>query len=133
MLYPIFVHHREAGQAVGFEFPDFPGCFGAADDWQNVARMAQEALECHFAGESLSLPRATDPSQVSDHEAYADGVWMMVDIDVTKLDDTPSRVNVSLPKNVLARIDEHTKKTHETRSGFLAKAAMKELDSMEAA
>lgn len=127
MLYPIFVHHREPDEAIGFEFPDFPGCFGAADNWQDVKRMAQEALECHFAGETFEQPVPSDPSRLSSNPDYANGVWMMVEIDTSKFDDTPMRVNISLPKSILSRIDEHTKKTHETRSGFLAKAAIKEL------
>lgn len=42
MLYPLYVHHDD-GSAYGGTFPDFPGCFTAADDLADLPRMAQEA------------------------------------------------------------------------------------------
>jgi len=36
MLYPIYVHVGDKKHAHGIEFPDFPGCFSAADDWQEI-------------------------------------------------------------------------------------------------
>lgn len=56
--------------------------------------------------------------------AYADAIWAMVDIDPSKFDTRPERVNISLPRFVLAQIDEYAEKHHETRSGFLVRAAL---------
>jgi metal-responsive CopG/Arc/MetJ family transcriptional regulator len=44
----------------------------------------------------------------------------LVDIDMTKLDTKPERINISMPKFVLSRIDDFIGARHETRSGFLA-------------
>lgn len=33
MLYPVYVHVGNATEAYGVTFPDFPGCFSAADEW----------------------------------------------------------------------------------------------------
>ena len=33
MLYPVYVHMGDAKHAHGVTFPDFPGCFSAADEW----------------------------------------------------------------------------------------------------
>jgi len=61
MLYPVYVH-KDQDSAYGLTFPDFEGCFSAADDLQDLERMAQEAVELHFEGEDMPLPQ---PSSLS--------------------------------------------------------------------
>lgn len=123
MLYPIYVHVGDEKHAHGIEFPDFPGCFSAADDWQDINRMAQEAVECHMSGENLPVPAPTALEKLAADPEYAGGVWMLVDLDVNRIDPAPQRVNVSLPRFLLSQIDEYAQAHHLTRSGFLAKAA----------
>jgi predicted RNase H-like HicB family nuclease len=50
MLYPVYVHVGDADHAHGVTFPDFPGCFSAADDWSDLPAAVQEAVEAHFSG-----------------------------------------------------------------------------------
>jgi predicted RNase H-like HicB family nuclease len=123
MLYPIYVQVGDKKHAHGIEFPDFPGCFSAADDWQEINRMAQEAVECHMAGEGLPVPIPTALEKLTADPRYAGGVWMLVDIDVRRIDSAPQRVNISLPSSLLSQIDEYAQTHHLSRSGFLAKAA----------
>lgn len=127
MIYPIYVHVGDDQHAHGITFPDFPGCFSAADDWSDIQKMAQEAIECHMAGEGLPVPIPTPLERLTSKPEYSDGVWMLVDIQVERIDPTPQRVNVSLPRLLLAQIDQYAEAHHQTRSGFLANAAMKEL------
>ena len=123
MIYPIYVHVGDETHAHGITFPDFPGCFSAADDWQDINRMAQEAVECHMAGENLPIPAPTPLPALTANPDYEGGVWMLVDIDVDRIDPAPRRVNVSLPRFLLSQIDEYAQSHHLTRSSFLAKAA----------
>jgi predicted RNase H-like HicB family nuclease len=123
MLYPVYVHVGDRKHAHGMEFPDFPGCFSAADNWQDINRMAQEAVECHVAGEDAPLPVPTPLERLARNPKYRGGVWMLVDLDMTRLDPAPKRVNISLPSSLLAQIDEYADAHHLSRSGFLAKAA----------
>ena len=60
MLYPIYVH-KDEGSAYGAIFPDFPGCFAAADDLQGLPRAAQEAAEAHFGADDEPIPDASSP------------------------------------------------------------------------
>jgi predicted RNase H-like HicB family nuclease len=53
MLYPVYVQVGDADHAHGVSFPDFPGCFSAADTWSDLPAAVQEAVEAHFNG---SLP-----------------------------------------------------------------------------
>jgi predicted RNase H-like HicB family nuclease len=123
MLYPVYVQVGDEKHAHGIEFPDFLGCFSAADDWQEINRMAQEAVECHMAGEGLPIPAPTALEKLTADSRYDGGVWMLVDIDVRRIDSAPQRVNISLPGSLLSQIDEYAQSHHLSRSGFLAKAA----------
>jgi metal-responsive CopG/Arc/MetJ family transcriptional regulator len=47
-----------------------------------------------------------------------------VTISPAALDDTVERVNITLPRRVLQRLDEEARAAGETRSGYIAKVAM---------
>lgn len=83
MLYPLHVH-KDEHSAYGGRFPDFPGCFTATDELQDLARAAQEAVKAHCFGDSSPLPSPTTPEDWLEHEGYKEGFWMMVDIDLSK-------------------------------------------------
>jgi predicted RNase H-like HicB family nuclease len=36
MLFPVYVHTGDDTQTRGAEVPDFPGCFSAADSWDEL-------------------------------------------------------------------------------------------------
>ena len=48
----------------------------------------------------------------------------MVTIDIGKLSKVVKRINVTIPENILTKIDTYAEKEGESRSGFLASAAM---------
>jgi len=122
MLYPVYVH-KDNGSAYGLTFPDFPGCFSAADALADLPRMAQEAVEVYFEGESLDIPKPSIPERWKRDRRFTGGYWMLVDIDLARVSSAPVRLNVSLPEALVRRIDVYAKAHHMSRSGFLAKAA----------
>lgn len=122
MLYPVYVH-KDEGSAYGLTFPDFPGCFSAADELADLPRMAQEAVEVHFEGEGLAIPRPSAPEQWADDERFQGGYWMLVDIDLARVSAKPVRLNISLPEYLVRQIDAYAASHHQSRSGFLARAA----------
>lgn len=73
-------------------------------------------------GRGIPTPTPLDVL-VKDPEYQDGGAWMLVDIDVSRIDPAPQRVNVSLPRYLLAEIDTYAKAHGATRSGFLAEAA----------
>jgi hypothetical protein len=87
---------------------------------------AQEAVEAHFYGES-DIPLSSELSEWYANPEYQDGFWMLVDIDLTKVSTKAIRLNISLPENLVHKIDTAASAQHLSRSAFLAKAAMKEL------
>ncbi len=129
MLYPVYIQVGDKKHAHGIEFPDFPGCFSAADDWRQINRMAQEAVECHWSGENQPLPTPTALEKLAADPRYAGGVWMLVDLDLSRIDPAPKRVNISLPGSLLSQIDSYAEARHLSRSGFIAKAAEEVMNS----
>ena len=122
MLYPIYVHH-EAGSAYGAAFPDFPGCFTAADDIQDLTKAAQEAVEAYFGADSDPIPAPTSPDVWADGEDYQGGFWMMVEIDLSKVRAKAIRLNITLPERLVRSIAAYAASHRLSRSAFLASAA----------
>jgi len=123
MLYPVYVHFGDENHAHGATIPDFPGCFSAADDLQDLPRMIQEAIELWCEGQDLDLPKPTSLEKLANNPDYQGGVWLLINIDASKLETKSVRLNISLPQGLVSEIDSYAKTHGATRSGFLAKAA----------
>ena len=123
MFYPLHVH-KDDNSAYGASFPDLPGVFTAADELSDLPRKAQQAVELAFEGEA-PLPDASAIDRYASMAEYSDGFWLLVDIDRSKINSKPVRLNISLPESLVNAIDLAAKRQHLTRSGFLAQAAMK--------
>jgi len=127
MLYPVYVHVGDKNHAHGVTIPDFPGCFSAADAWESLPDAIQEAIEVYCEGEDMAVPEPTPLEKLIASSDYEGGAWMLVDVDISRLSTKPIRINVSLPENLLQSIDRYAKSHHLTRSVFLAKAALAEI------
>ncbi|CAM5543868.1 type II toxin-antitoxin system HicB family antitoxin [Eoetvoesiella caeni] len=129
MLYPVYVY-KEDTSTYGIVFPDIPGCFAAADDIQKVPRAAQEAVEAHFGADEDPIPAASAPDAWTGHADYEGGFWMLVDIDLSRVRSRAVRLNISLPENLILRIDAAARQRGQSRSAFLATAAEHEMASI---
>ena len=127
MLYPVYVHLGDKTHAHGVTVPDFPGCFSAADDWDSLPSKIQEAIELYCDGEDMEIPAPTPLEKLASRPEYEGGVWLLADVDVSKISSKPVRINISMPENLLRRIDHYAKERHLTRSGFLVRAALAEI------
>lgn len=123
MLYPVYIHLGDKAHAHGVTIPDFPGCFSAADEWQDLPRMAQEAIELWCEGQNMELPKPSALDVLVNDTDYVGGVWLLIDVDISRLDTKPVRLNISMPQSLVSEIDNYAKAHGATRSGFLAQAA----------
>jgi predicted RNase H-like HicB family nuclease len=124
MLYPVYVHSGDAKTAYGITLPDFEGCFAASDTLEGIPLACQHAMEAHFFEEPDSVPKASKLADLKKQSKLRAGEWMFVELDVERIQAKPVRLNVSLPSNLVKRIDQQAKSRNMTRSGFLATAAM---------
>lgn len=127
MLYPVYVHVGDAEHAHGVTIPDFPGCFSAADSWNNLAAKVQEAVEVYSEGEDMEIPAPSSLDDLVRSADYTGGIWMVVDVDTSRLDTRAERINITLPARLLRIIDQYVESIHGNRSAFLAEAAMRQV------
>ena len=130
MRYPIAIEHGDDSNAWGVVVPDLPGCFSAGDGLEEAMIQAEEAIVAWIeaamdAGEEIPMPSDVEALQAK-HLAYKEWMWALVKIDPAVLDDTIERVNISLPRRVLRRLDAQARNAGETRSGFIARMALEE-------
>ncbi len=129
MRHYIALLHKEAGSDYGVSFPDLPGCITAGKTLDEARAKAEEVLAFHLVGMAEDGDPVPEPSSLegimSDAE-NRDGVAVLVPVK-----DEPSRcvrVNITLPEDVLAKIDAHAERVGMNRSGFLAYAAKREIE-----
>ncbi len=122
------VIHKDDGTVYGVSVPDIPGCHSWGDTIDEAMKNVREAIYSHLEtllemGEDVNV-NSSSIEQLSTNPEYAGGVWALVDVDFSKLDSKPERINISMPKFVLNKIDSYAASRHETRSGFLTRAAL---------
>lgn len=127
MQFPIAIH-KDHGSDYGVIVPDIAGCHSWGNTIDDAIHNAKEAIILHLQS-MLDLgmePKLTASSveELSKNEEYTGAMWALVDVDLSSIDSKPERVNISLPRFVLRRIDQHVRQHHDTRSGFLARAAI---------
>ena len=92
--------------------------------------MAEEALALHVEGlleDGEAIPAPSTLDDVMADPNNRDGVAILVGVKT----QAPKciRVNVTLPEDILERIDRYADKVGLTRSAFLARAAKRELET----
>lgn len=124
--------HQEGNSAFGLSFPDFPGCFAAADDWNGITAAANEALDLWFEDQQDVEPTPLDAIRQRADVAAAikDGAALLV-IPYIPADTAIQRVNVTMERGLLRAIDEVARARGMNRSSFLASAARREISGAQ--
>ena len=118
------------GDYITVAFPDFPGCISGGENISAALAAGREALNFHLEGMAaddeeipLESSDAALKELLDEAEGHGDTCRVAV-IEADVPDQEPARINVSLPRHVLDRIDQYAKKHNRTRSAFLAESAM---------
>ena len=123
--------HKEPDTGFGASFPDFPGAITVAATLEDLRSQAEEALAFHIEGMKEDGDQIPGPSPL-DLIAVSDGYKDAAAVLVIKAPETASpsiRINVTIPDQMLKRIDRYAAKKGLTRSGFLVQAAKKEMEA----
>ena len=128
MRYPVAIEPGGNHQAYGVVVPDLPGCLSAGDSLDDALSKAEEAVIAWIdatldAGQPIPRSTAIDALRTQ-HPEWADRVWAIVQVDPARLDDKIERVNITLPRRVLAILDAAAREAGETRSGYIARLAL---------
>lgn len=123
----LIVIHKDPESVYGVSVPDLPGCFSAGETLAEAMTAAQEAIIGHI--DTLLMAGRPIPDQLpfEEHladEHYRDGVWALVNIDISKISGKAVRINITVPQRVLNIVDLAASQSGESRSGFLTRAAL---------
>jgi predicted RNase H-like HicB family nuclease len=110
--------------AYGVVVPDLPGCFPAGDTLEEAMTNCEEAAAAWIdatlnAGGTIPKPSAIEVLQRNPD--FTGWIIALVNVDPALLDDSVERINITLPRRVLRRIDAKAKEIGETRSGYIAR------------
>lgn len=130
MFYPAYVEMGDKNTAFAAVLPDFPGCYTAVDNLDDLPKAVQESVELYFDGEGFDLPHPSSLPELIKRKAEYDyeGVWMMFQIDTSKLQTRSKRINITFPENLLCELDSKAKTEHLSRSGYLQKLVFEDLN-----
>jgi predicted RNase H-like HicB family nuclease len=128
MRYPIAIEPATDTTAWGVLVPDLPGCFSAGDTLEEALVQAEDAVTAWLEtaldkGQAIPAPSSIEALRVA-HSELQGWLWALVKVDPAMLDNTLERVNISLPRRVLHRLDALARNAGETRSGFIARMAI---------
>jgi predicted RNase H-like HicB family nuclease len=123
MRYPIAIEPGTDRTAFGVIVPDLPGCFSAGDTLDEAVAGAEEAAAAWVdaaldAGHAIPAP--TSLEALRRQPDYAGWTFGVITLDPALLDDTIQRVNITLPRRVLKRLDALARAAGESRSGYIA-------------
>ena len=127
----IAVVHKELKSDFGVSFPDFPGCITAGTTIDEAKDMANDALSLHVKGlieDGEDIPSPSKLEDIMDNPEYSDSVAILV-VSVSEAKPRSVRVNITVPEDMLRKIDNIAKQRGMSRSSFLVNAAQNAISS----
>jgi len=128
----IAVVHKDLKSDFGVSFPDFPGCVTAGRSIDEAKDMAHDALSLHIKGmleEGETIPAPSKLEDIMADPDYSDAVAILV-VTVSETKTRSVRVNITVPEDMLRKIDAVAKRRGMSRSSFLVNAAQNAIASI---
>ena len=98
------------------------------DALQNVKETIRIVIKEKLAkGEVIPKPAALETYQADSQ--YTDGAWALAPINFSRIYGKSKRINITVPEQILERLDSFAREQGETRSGFLVQAAIEYIAS----
>ena len=127
MRYPILIESGSSDTAFGVVVPDLPGCFSAGDTLDEAIDAAKEAAAAWIDAaldDAQPLPPPSSLDAVRRLPDYAGWTVGVIELDDVLFDDTIERVNITLPKRVLRRLDDLARAEGRSRGAFIAQLTL---------
>lgn len=116
MCYPTVIELGDATHAYGVVVPDLLGCFSPGDTPEEAIENAEEAILLHLEAlveEGYAPPETAGIETHRHNPEYTNWIWAVVDVDLSKLAGKARRINITIPKRVLAMIYEAARREGE--------------------
>ncbi len=129
MRYPIAIETGNGTTAFGIVVPDLAGCFAAGDSLDEAMSGAEEAIAAWIDAaldDGMAIPSPSPLDAVRTDPVFAGWAFGVASVDPALLDDTTERVNITLPRRVLKRLDALALAAGESRSGFIAQLTLED-------
>lgn len=126
----IAVVHKEPASDYGVSFPDFPGCITAGKTIDEAKDWAHEALLLHLEGlreDGEPLPAPTNLEVIVADSENTEAVAFLV-VSVPDARGKAKRINITMPEDILHRVDAAAKRRGLSRSSFLTRAAQEAME-----
>jgi predicted RNase H-like HicB family nuclease len=123
MRYPIAIEIGTETASYGVVVPDLPGCFSAGDTIDEAVTAAEEAAAAWIDATLDAggiIPAASSIETLRERPDYVGWAFGVVTVDPAALDSSVERVNITLPRRVLLRLDAQAREAGESRSGYIA-------------
>ncbi len=127
MRYPILIEVGSPDTAFGVVVPDFPGCFSAGDTLDEAVDAAKEAAAAWIdvaMDNGLAIPKPSRLEDVRNCPGYIGWIVGVIELDDDISDDTIERINITLPKRVLRRLDDLAKSRGQSRGAFISQLTL---------
>jgi len=127
----IAVVHKDPKSDFGVSFPDFPGCITAGTSIDEAKDMADDALSLHVKGlleDGEDIPSPSKLEDIMENPEYSDSVAILV-VSISEAKARSVRVNITVPEDMLRKIDKIAKQRGMSRSSFLVNAAQNAISS----
>jgi predicted RNase H-like HicB family nuclease len=126
----IAVVHKEPASDYGVSFPDFPGCITTGKSIDEAKDLAYESLVLHIEGlreDGEPLPAPTNLEDIVADPENVDAVAFLV-VSVPDPAGKVKRINITMPEDILRRVDSAAKSRGLSRSSYLTRAAQEAME-----
>ncbi|SJZ57609.1 type II toxin-antitoxin system HicB family antitoxin [Novilysobacter spongiicola] len=127
MRYPVMIEAGDENTAWSVVVPDLAGCFSAGDTLDEAMSAVEEAAAAWIDAaldRGREIPRPSSAQSAMEKGDFSGWIVSYVNVDPALLDDTIERVNITLPKRVLMRLDAKARESGQSRSGYIAHMAI---------
>lgn len=129
MRYPVAIEPGTDTTAFGVVVPDLPGCFSAGDTLDEALAGAEEAAAGWIDAAldaGLAIPAPSTVAALRANPDFDGWIYAVITLDPALLDDSIERVNITLPRRVLKRLDSLARAVGESRSAYIAQLTLEE-------
>lgn len=128
MRYPVLIEPGTDATAFGVVVPDLPGCFSAGETLDEALDNAREAAALWIDGaldRGWPVPPPSPAEAVRALPGHEGWLLAVVEVDDAAASDEIERVNITIPRRVLGRLDALAAESGRSRGAVIAELTLR--------